>query len=61
MSLSGVTTFTTVYIDEMPTRDSEIAHYFGLPEGRRRLCFAGHPTLLRKETIIPTLHIMAEC
>jgi hypothetical protein len=47
--------------DKMPRMDIHKSRYFRLPEGRPRLCFAGFPTRLREETIIRTLHILAEC
>jgi hypothetical protein len=46
---------------KLPTRDRDTALYFGLPEGRRRLCLPGLPRRLRQETITTALQILAEC
>ena len=49
-----------VRYEKMPMRDSEMARYFGLPEGRRRLCFPGTPKRLRRETIVTALHMLKD-
>ena len=46
---------------ELPSRARDTALYFGLPEGRRRLCLPGLPRRLRQDTITTALHILAEC
>ena len=46
---------------ELPSRARDTALYFGLPEGRRRLCLPGLPRRLRQDTITTALLILAEC
>lgn len=48
-------------VESLPIRDDAIAQRFGLPLGRRRLCFPGIARRLREETIVTALQILAQC
>ena len=48
-------------LQALPTRNDETARYFGIPVGRRRLCFSGYPFRLRRERIYTALTILDRC